>query len=399
MSQERFLTDRSSSSDSRSPYDYKWDVPVTWLCSNNNLTSSLQWLLRDEAMTEISCPPAARWIKVNVGQFGYYRVNYSPSDWASLANLLVEDPESLGPMDRASLLSDAFSLAESGMLGYEVPLSMTAYLGQESHLVPWETIYNKLVNIGSLLENTEVYPAFRNYVVNLVSRHYQRLGWREDGTHLERLNRNNILSLACRHGLTVCRQEAAALFSSWITDQSFYIHPDIRALVYKYGMGETSDPGSWEIMFQRYLQETNAQQKKKLLYGLAFIKEPWVLQRFIRLANNETLVRSQDYFTALAYISRNPTGNTLVWNYIQAEWASLVERFGLHSRYLGRLPKTVTEGFTTEYQLNQVKTFFSANPEAGAGARARKQALESIENNIKWLDNHYDTIATWIEAN
>ena len=74
-----------------------------------------------------------------------------------------------------------------------------------------------------------------------------------------------------------------------------------------------------------------------------------------------------------------------------------MERFGLQSRYLGRLPKTVVEDFTTETQLNEVKTFFLVNPEAGAGARARKQAIESIENNILWLSNHYESIAGWFE--
>ena len=73
-----------------------------------------------------------------------------------------------------------------------------------------------------------------------------------------------------------------------------------------------------------------------------------------------------------------------------------MERFGLHSRYLGRLPKTVVEDFTTETQLNEVETFFLVNPEAGAGARARKQARESIENNIQWLHNHYENIANWM---
>ena len=147
----------------------------------------------------------------------------------------------------------------------------------------------------------------------------------------------------------------------------------------------------------RALREKNAQEKAKLLYGLAHIREPSVIQRFIKLASNQTLIRSQDYFTALSYISRNPIGNVLVWNYIQSEWSSLVARFGLHSRYLGRLPKTVVEHFTTEDQLNEVNTFFTVNPEAGAGARARAQALESIKNNIQWLDNHFDSIAKWIE--
>ena len=33
------------------------------------------------------------------------------------------------------------------------------------------------------------------------------------------------------------------------------------------------------------------------------------------------------------------------------------------------------------------------------GARARKQAVEQIENNIKWLENHKDTILNWLNQN
>ena len=398
VTQERFLTDRSNPAvaTQTSQYDFKWDVPVTWICSNNNKLN-LQWLERDQSMVEITCQEGSEWIKVNVGQFGYYRVNYPAEEWLALAATLADRPDSLGPMDRACLLNDAFSLAESGLLSYEVPLTMTAYLSKESHLVPWETVYTKLVTIGKLLENTSISTQFRKYIIELVTDHYQRLGWRDDGTHLEKLNRNNILSLACRHGLDICTKEAARLFSNWIKDSSVYITPNIRALVYKYGMAEINDPTIWETMFIRYLREKNAQEKAKLLYGLAHIREPSVIQRFIKLASNQTLIRSQDYFTALSYISRNPIGNVLVWNYIQSEWSSLVARFGLHSRYLGRLPKTVVEHFTTEDQLNEVNTFFTVNPEAGAGARARAQALESIKNNIQWLDNHFVSIAKWIE--
>merc|ERR1719244_2251525 len=99
-------------------------------------------------MTEIQIPSSVSWIKLNVGQFGYYRVNYPLADWASLASLLVLSPSALGPMDRASLLNDAFSLAESGQLSYSVPLDMTRYLEQETHLVPWDTVYDQLVALG-----------------------------------------------------------------------------------------------------------------------------------------------------------------------------------------------------------------------------------------------------------
>lgn len=44
----------------------------------------------------------------------------------------------------------------------------------------------------------------------------------------------------------------------------------------------------------------------------------------------------------------------------------------------------------------QVKSFFSKYPEAGAGASGRRNAIESIENNIKWVKDHIDEIETWL---
>ena len=120
-----------------------------------------------------------KWIKFNVGQYGYYRGNYLPEQWDSLANVntntyhcfygichginccsilqvLNDEPETLGAMDRASLLNDAFALAEAGRIDYKIPLDMTSYLTRETHLVPWDTIYASLKDLGTKLRNTQV---------------------------------------------------------------------------------------------------------------------------------------------------------------------------------------------------------------------------------------------------
>ena len=99
-----------------------------------------------------------------------------------------------------------------------------------------------------------------------------------------------------------------------------------RSLVYKYGMGNSNDPDSWETMFNRYVNEINSQEKSKLLFGLSRVKEPWILERFLVLAKNESNIRSQDYLTALSYIGYNPVGNLLVWNFIRSEWQYLLDR-------------------------------------------------------------------------
>jgi hypothetical protein len=46
--------------------------------------------------------------------------------------------------------------------------------------------------------------------------------------------------------------------------------------------------------------------------------------------------------------------------------------------------------------LSKVDNFFLENPEAGAGSRSRKQALEKIKLNIKWLKDHRVVLHNWL---
>ena len=46
----------------------------------------------------------------------------------------------------------------------------------------------------------------------------------------------------------------------------------------------------------------------------------------------------------------------------------------------------------------QVKAFFAKYPEAGAGATSRKQAIESIENNIKWKALNEKAVFDWLKT-
>jgi len=396
VTQTRYLSDQTAKVNiSESPFQYRWDVPVTWVTDTAS-TPTLRWLNRDESMLEVNLPEGTNWVKFNVGQFGYYRVNYEASEWDKLAQVLESNPSALQSTDRASLLNDAFSLAQSGHISYSVPLSMTKYMQKEQNLVPWETVFDTLVQIIDLLRYTETYPLFQNYIQDLVRSRYREMGWDDTGSHADKLNRYNILSLACRSGLQECLDKAASLFTTWITDVSTYISPNLRTTVYKYGMQGTGDWKTWSAMFKRYLNEENPQEKKKLMYGLSQTKEPWILKRFLELAKNESNVRSQDYFSVLQLVNLNPVGSPLAWEYLREEWDYLVDRFTLNDRYLGRTVKYMVEDFTTEFQLNQVDNFFLENPESGAGSRSRKQALEKIKLNIKWLKDHRVVLHNWL---
>ena len=94
-------------------------------------------------------------------------MNYPRKDWNDFIKLLDTNLEVFSEADRASLLNDAFSLAESGHLksstssGYDIPILMTSYLKKEQGLIPWETVYKSLEKIRKLLSGTKAYPILR----------------------------------------------------------------------------------------------------------------------------------------------------------------------------------------------------------------------------------------------
>lgn len=68
---------------------------------------------------------------------GFFRVNYTEDNWASLIGQLNASPAAIHVVNRAQLIDDSFNLARAGLLNYSVPLSLTQYLNQEDDVIPW----------------------------------------------------------------------------------------------------------------------------------------------------------------------------------------------------------------------------------------------------------------------
>lgn len=54
---------------------------------------------------------------------------------------------------------------------------------------------------------------------------------------------------------------------------------NLRLLVYRYGMKNSGDEASWTKMFDLYQKATLAQEKEKLLYGLASVENVSLLDQ------------------------------------------------------------------------------------------------------------------------
>lgn len=197
-----------------------------------------------------------------------------------------------------------------------------------------------------------------------------------------------------------CLKKVGDMFLNWINGEDRDTDrptADLRSLIYSYGMKSVGTETEWNSMFELFASEQDATEKVKLQAALTAIREPWILRKLIDLASaDEKYVRKQDYFSLMGSISGNRVGESIVWNYVRDEWTTISTRFGLNERNLGRMIPTITSKFVTESRLKEMKRFFDDYPEAGAGANARIQALETVENNIKWLSRNQKSIGEWL---
>ncbi|XP_026481876.1 glutamyl aminopeptidase-like [Ctenocephalides felis] len=398
LTQKRFLADPDKESQAEpSPYNYRWEIPITYI-TNVKDDYKLEWFPREDAQKTIQVAEDVEWIKLNNDQIGYYRVNYSEEMWQKLSNAMKKRIISFSASDRAHLLNDAFSLAEATLLPYSTALEMTTYLANEMHYVPWAVASTEFYSLKKLLFGSEVYEKFTKYALEILQPAYDRIKWDvdDDEKHLDKHLRVKLLNLACAMGHQKCLEEAGKLFLDWIADAENIPHPDLRTLVYNYGMKQAGTKQIWDIVWDRFKNEGDASEKEKLMDGLSFIQDADVLKKYTDLAWLEENVRGQDYFKCMSSISANPLSTDATWKYVQDNWQKMIDRFGLGERNLGRLIPSVTDRFTTEERLKEMNDFFAKFPEAGAGAAARKQALETVSNNIKWLKVNKDSVAKWL---
>ncbi|XP_051946265.1 LOW QUALITY PROTEIN: aminopeptidase A-like [Xyrauchen texanus] len=397
--QTRFLLDpKADPSQPTTPLGYKWTIPVKWSSLNYKNDS----ILFDKGQTEMVItgysPATDGLIKINKDHMGFYRVNHHESMWNAISEQLLTDYLVYDATDRSSYIDDVFAFGQADIVDYGNAFNLTRYLVNETDYIVWNRVSTSISYVREMLADDPVlYPKFQTLFQSHVQKIYRQLGWVDVGNQTERLLRETVLGIACQMGDEEALGQTSDIFNKWIDETISSVAVNLRLLVYRYGMKNSGSPRSWEIMFQRYIYATLAQEKDKLLYGLASVEDITLLYRLLEAAKNESIVRSQDVFTLVQYVSRNKYGKTMAWDWVTLNWDYLVNRYSINDRNLGRLLSRITRTYNTKLQLWKMEHFFALNPNAGAGEMARKQALETVRNNIEWMAQNQDEIRLWLE--
>ncbi|TNN44636.1 Endoplasmic reticulum aminopeptidase 1 [Liparis tanakae] len=392
LSQERYL----KTDDHSLTKGFLWQIPLTYMTSASKTTH--RFLLKTKTDV-LHLPEEADWVKFNVDMSGYYMVHYAADGWNSLIRLLQHNHTALSSNDRASLIHDVFQLVSTGKVRLDTALELSLYLSRETEIMAVTQGFGELVPLYKLMEKRDMAALetqMKDYIVGLFRGLIDRQEWTDSGSVTERMLRGYLLLFGCVRNYAPCVAKASRLFNSWRdSDGSVSLPVDITMAVFVIG---ARTPEGWDFLFEEYRRSLQMSVKSRMKSAMSVSplqdKLKWMMEQSL----HGELMKTQDLPGVVISVSKNPRGYKLAWDFLRANWPTLIKKFDLGSSTISHLVTEVTNQYSTREMLDEVRSFFgSLTEESGSEMRCIRQTYETIEENIRWMDTNRPLLQAWLD--
>lgn len=213
-------------------------------------------LLRDQPM-EVAAGRCGEPLKVNLGDVGYYRVQYDAAARAALLQSFAQ----MAPADRVNLLADSWALVEAGRLAPADLFALIEAAGGDTSRAVWDQVIRILARIDHLQRNRPERAAFQAYARARLRQVFARIGWdrkpnepAEDG-----LLRPRLLRALGDFGDQEVLAEAKRRFESFLQNPSS-LRPGLRDTVTRLA-GRNADRPTYDALLRLARQATDAGER------------------------------------------------------------------------------------------------------------------------------------------
>jgi aminopeptidase N len=313
LTQERFTVHFPN------PPAQRWQIPLTYVTELQPATNG--FLLRDKSANLPNELPADRALKLNVGDAGYYRVEYDDASWRMLVSHLGQISEA----DRANLLTDAWALVEANRQPLSHYLGLVTQVLKDDQLAVYNQIIDTFIFINRLLAGDPARPHFQQYARVLLRPAFDRVGWeaKEDEPSQRSFLRASLIRglgfLNDTNVVTGCR----ARFERFLSDRAA-VAPDLRPDIFAV-VGRYADAQTWEKLHKLGLKTTSTEEKQNYYEALANAIDPRLVRRTIPLALTDELPTNRALFL-LPFIARQSEHPDLVWEFAREHMKELLAK-------------------------------------------------------------------------
>jgi puromycin-sensitive aminopeptidase len=365
-----------------------WPVPL--------LANGLDRAIIDKKQTNVPFTGTTPPIKLNVGQEGFYRVNYSHS--MQQTQLEALDAGLLSSLDRMSLLADSFEITKAGYQPVNEYLELLDHFKNEDTLSVWEIIAGSIGAIRSVLSVSDTDDTLRDtmkpHIRELVQPQLARLGWDEkkDEPHFDTLLRPIIVGIAAGSDDESILDNIADAYKTRL--QGGNIDPNMRGIVYSTA-ARKGGVQQFDELLNMYKETDSSDEKLSLTAGMTSFEQPELHQRVLDLIKSDT-VRTQDNGYWIAYSFMNRHGRAATWAWMKDNWGWMKDVMGTDLSF-SRMPIYAARNFADPKLIADYESFFASRIDPGL-ERAYNQGLEIAQTACAWRQRDLKAALAWFSS-
>jgi len=364
----------------------QWPVPVA--VGRPDAAAHGDMVLLDPGGTEIDGGRCGETIKLNVGDVGYYRVQYDPATLARLTRSMA----SLAPADRVNLIADTWAMVEAGRAAPSAFFDLLGAMAGDDGRAVWDQVLRVLGRVDHLQRGRPGRDAFRAWARAVVRPVFDRVGWDaaagEDGDRP--LLRTRLIRMLGDFGDAEIIAEAERRFAAFLAAPAS-VPPALRDPVMHLA-GRTAGRATYDTLVTLSRQAASTEERMRYYYALAAARDPQLAETTLRFALTDELPTTavSGLISSVAYSAEHPD---LALGFVLANFSALVDRLGPSFR--NTFVSNLMMAFADRAHAAQLDAFAPVHETPG-GRMIAARAEESILLDADFSADKLPAIDAWI---
>ncbi|XP_035539457.1 aminopeptidase M1-like isoform X1 [Juglans regia] len=328
------------------------------------------------------------WVKVNIDQSGFYRVEYEDKLAARLRKAM--EGNYLSEMDKFGILDDAFALCMACKQSLSLLLSLMDAYRKELDFV----VLSKLVDVcykvvqisGDAIP--DLVNELKQFFMNLLLFSSEKSGWESISgeSHLSALLRGEVLVALSTFGHDNTHKEAIRRFQAFVDDRNTpLLSADTKRAAYIAVMMNTSttNRNGFQSLLNVYKEANTVQEKERVLCSIASCPDPDIVLEVLNFMLCDE-VRDQDATYVLAGISSK--GGEVAWRWLKENWELISTKYGGDGMLIQHLIRDVITLFCSNEKADEIEAFFESRKRPSFDMNLR-QSIEQVRIKARWVEN------------
>jgi aminopeptidase N len=367
------------------PKAQHWQVPVVL---GTVRAGTGEKLLLDGA-AEIAVGQCGEPVKVNLGDVGYYRVQYEGALAAALANSIGE----MLPADRVNLLADTWALVEASRARPATFFDIVDRLGGDDSRLVWDQVMRALSRIDHLEWGRPGRDAFHAYARSMLRPVFDRLsfdavaGEPQDHTIL----RPRLISMLGSFGDEAILAEANRRFAAYLKDPAS-LRPDLRGTV-THLVGLAADRATYDMLLGLARKTTDTNERVRYYSAAASALDPALAQETLSIALTDELP-STLVGTLISTVASAGEHPYLAWAFVKTNFSALAQKQGPSFR--NTFASNLMTNFTDAAHAAELASFAPVHETSG-GRRVAERSEERIMTDADFAVRQLPAVDEWMK--